>query len=42
VDTVSTSDFQLKRKGAKIDLQIYENKLSKNFEIRVKGNKTES
>lgn len=42
VDTVSTSDFRLHKKGIKADLQLYENKLSNNFEIKVKANKTES
>ncbi len=42
VDSVSTSDFQLHKKGTKVQLQLYENKLTKNFEIRVKANKSES
>lgn len=41
VDTVTTSDFHLRKKGAKVDLQISENKLSNKFEIRVKANKVE-
>jgi len=40
VDTVSTSDFRLDKSGVKVDLQLYENKLSKKFEISVKANKT--
>lgn len=42
VDTVSVSYFQLHRTGAKLDLQYYENKISKNFELRVKANRTEN
>ena len=42
VDTVSTNDFELHRKGTKVDLQLSENKIAKNFEIRVKANRTES
>ena len=41
VDTISTSDFQLKKPGAKVDLQLSENKISKNFEVKVKAKKTE-
>jgi len=41
VDSVTTSDFRLRKKGVKADLQIIENKLSNKFEIRVKANKSE-
>src|SRR3972149_4426768 len=41
VDSVTTSDFRLRKKGVKADLQMIENKLSNKFEIRVKANKTE-
>ncbi len=41
VDSVTTSDFHLHKKGTKVDLQISENKLSKKFDIRVKANKVE-
>jgi len=41
IDTVTVSDFHLRKKGAKVDLQISENKLSNKFEIRVKANKVE-
>jgi len=41
VDSVTTSDFRLRKKGVKADVQIIENKLSEKFEIRVKANKTE-
>jgi len=41
VDTVTTYDFHLRRQGAKVDLQLSENKLSNKFEIRVKANKVE-
>ena len=41
VDSVTTSDFRLRKKGVKADLQMIENKLSNKFEIRVKANKSE-
>ena len=41
VDSVTTSDFRLRKKGVKSDLQMIENKLSDKFEIRMKANKTE-
>jgi fructose-1-phosphate kinase PfkB-like protein len=41
VDSVTTLDFRLRKKGVKADLQLSENKLSNKFEIRVKANKTE-
>ena len=41
VDSVTTSDFHLHKKGVKADLQISENVLSKKIEIRVKANKAE-
>ena len=41
VDTISTSDFQLRKSGANVDLQLSENKISKNFEVKVKARKTE-
>lgn len=41
IDSVTTSDFHLHKKGAKVDLQINENKLSKKFDIRIKANKVE-
>ena len=42
IDTVSTSDFRLQKKGVKVDLQLSENKLAKTFDVKVKANKTES
>lgn len=42
VDTVSISDFSLTKTGAKVDLQLSENKLQKVFEIKVKATKKES
>lgn len=41
IDSVTTSDFRLRGKGVKADLQLSENKLSNKFEIRMKANKTE-
>ena len=41
VDTVTTSDFHLHKKGTKVDLQLNENKLSKKFDLRVKANRVE-
>lgn len=39
VDTVSTEDFTLIKEGVSVDLQLFENKIKKNYEIRVKANK---
>ena len=41
VDTVSTNDFQLHKTGVKTDLQISENKITKNFDVSVKARKSE-
>jgi hypothetical protein len=41
VDTVSTNDFQLSKTGVKATLQMSENKISKNFDISVKANRSE-
>ena len=41
VDTVSANDFQLHKTGVKTDLQISENKITKNFEVSVKVHKSE-
>jgi len=40
VDSVTTSDFRLRKTGVKVDLQISENKLSNKFDVRVKANRT--
>lgn len=41
IDSVTTSDFRLRKKGVKADLQMIENKLTDKFEIRVKARKSE-
>jgi len=41
VDTVSANDFQLYKTGVKTDLQISENKITKNFDVSVKAHKSE-
>jgi hypothetical protein len=41
VDTVSINDFQLHKTGVKADLQISENKITKNFDVNVKANRSE-
>ena len=41
IDSVTTTDFRLRKSGVKADLQLTENKLSGKYEIRVKANKTE-
>ena len=41
VDTVSASDFHLHKPGVRVDLQVSENKISKQFEISVKANRSE-
>jgi len=41
VDTVSTNDFELYKKGIKAVLQVNENKITKNYDVSVKANKSE-
>jgi len=41
VDTVSVNDFQLYKPGIKSDLQISENKISKNYDVSIKARKSE-
>jgi hypothetical protein len=41
IDTVSTNDFQLHKPGVKADLQMTENKITKNFDVSVKAHKSE-
>ena len=41
VDTVSANDFQLHKTGVKTELQISENKITKNFDVSVKAHKSE-
>ncbi|MGB5288825.1 MAG: hypothetical protein WBQ32_12830 [Ignavibacteriaceae bacterium] len=41
IDTVSINDFQISKTGVKADLQISENKITKNFDVSVKAHKSE-
>jgi len=41
VDTISTNDFQLHKPGVKADLQISENRITKNFDVSVKAHSSE-
>jgi hypothetical protein len=41
VDTVSINDFELHKTGVKADLQISENKITRNFDVNVKANRSE-
>jgi len=41
VDTVSVNDFELYKKGVKAVLQVSENKITKNYDVSVKANKSE-
>ena len=41
IDSVTISDFHLRGKGVKADLQMNENVLSKKFEVRMKASKME-
>ena len=41
VDTVSVNDFELYKKGVKANLQMSENKITKNYDVSVKANKSE-
>ena len=41
VDTVTINDFELSKTGVKADLQISENKITKNFDVNVKARRSE-
>ena len=41
VDTVSVNDFMVYKTGVKADLQINENKITKNFDVSVKARRSE-
>jgi len=41
VDTVSVNDFQIHKTGVKADVQMTENKITKNFDVSVKAHKSE-
>ena len=41
VDTVTTNDFEVHRKGVKTDLQLSENKIAQNFVVSVKARRSE-
>lgn len=41
VDSVSTNDFQIHKIGVKADVQMTENKITKNFDVSVKAHKSE-
>lgn len=41
IDTVSTNDFQLHKPGVKADLQISENRITKNYDVSVKAHRSE-
>jgi len=41
VDSVSTNDFQIHKTGVKADVQMTENKITKNFDVSVKAHKSE-
>lgn len=41
VDTVSANDFQIYKVGVKADVQMTENKISKNYDVSVKAHKSE-
>lgn len=41
VDSVSVNDFQIHKTGVKADVQITENKITKNFDVSVKARRSE-
>jgi uncharacterized protein YegP (UPF0339 family) len=41
VDSISANDFQLHKTGVKADVQMIENKITKNFDVSVKARKSE-
>jgi hypothetical protein len=41
VDTVSVNDFQIHKTGVKADVQMTENKITKNYDVSVKAHSSE-
>ncbi len=41
VDSISANDFQVHKTGVKADVQLTENKITKNFDVSVKAHKSE-
>ncbi len=41
VDSISVNDFQIHKPGVKADVQMTENKITKNFDVSVKAHKSE-
>jgi uncharacterized protein YegP (UPF0339 family) len=41
VDSISVNDFQVHKTGVKADVQLTENKITKNFDVSVKAHKSE-
>lgn len=41
VDTVTTNDFEIHKKGVKTDLQLSENKITKDYIVSVKARRSE-
>ena len=41
VDSISVNDFQIHKPGVKADVQITENKITKNFDVSVKAHRSE-
>jgi len=41
VDSISVNDFQVHKTGVKADVQMSENKITKNFDVSVKAHKSE-
>jgi hypothetical protein len=40
-DTLGVTDYNIQCSGAKVDLTLFENKYSKQYQIKVKANRTE-
>ncbi len=41
VDSISVNDFQVHKTGVKADVQLTENKITKNYDVSVKAHKSE-
>ena len=41
VDSISVNDFQIHKPGVKADVQMTENKITRNFDVSVKAHKSE-
>ena len=41
-DTITTSDFEIRKRGVKADIQISENKITRKYDLKIKAVRTEN